>query len=343
MAYADDALVFLHNESDFLRLQQHLSTYSSASNALLNMSKTEVFPLSGIRNDRWSQFLINFNIRKWYDRSSSIPLRYLGFPMCFSTNQRNTFFTNLLDKIKSACLIHAERNLSIRGRVTVLNSLILSRLWHALRIFHLNKSQLNKLCSTASRFINNYSSISISFQTACLPRSEGGLGVINPKLQILKLQWRWLVPLLLTFPTSHIDPVDASPPNRISVPYSKFILHHASSLTRHHPLHTSYLWPLLFPACRPSYLTQSPFHPFATIFDIIDSLLCRAYDNVKINLYTSLLLPLPEIIHPSRILTNRPPTLQHSYPQRNISKALSSRPSWDPIFLHMIQRVSNSD
>ncbi|KAG2196992.1 hypothetical protein INT47_006939 [Mucor saturninus] len=125
LAYADDAIVFLHNQNDFDRLQVHLSTYSSVSNDLLNMSKTEVLPLSGTLNTNRKQFLQPFNI-----------------PKC------------------------------------------------------------------------------ISFQTCCLRRTLGGLGVIDPIIQSIKLQWGWLTPLLLTFPSSPVDTDIASPTNRISIPYS---------------------------------------------------------------------------------------------------------------------------
>ncbi|KAI9267751.1 hypothetical protein EDC94DRAFT_601874 [Helicostylum pulchrum] len=197
--------------------------------------------------------------------------------MSFSTAQSNISFNNLLEKIEISCQIHFERQLSICGRVTVLNTLILSRLWHVLLIFSLTRTQLAKICGIASCFINNNSSISIGFQAACLPRSAGGLGFIYPKLQILKIQWRWQVSLFQKLPSSPIDSSLSSPPNKISHPYSKFLLTRAHSFASHSLPRPSYVWPLLFSTCRPSYLTQSPLKPF---LHIIDSVLCRAYDNI---------------------------------------------------------------
>lgn len=47
LASADDTLVFVRNESDFLRLQVLLDNYMQASNALLNYHKTTAISLSG--------------------------------------------------------------------------------------------------------------------------------------------------------------------------------------------------------------------------------------------------------------------------------------------------------
>lgn len=58
------------------------------------------------------------------------------------------------------------------------------------------------------------------------------------------------------------------------------------------------------------YLTQSPIILFLRIFHIIDTLLCRTYDNISISLNTSLHLPLTKVIHPS--LNPTSPTLTHS-------------------------------
>lgn len=91
------------------------STYYAASNAMLNTFKTEAFPLSGTPNSGWRQFLHTSDIDKWYDRSSSQPLIYLGYPMCFSTAQRNTYFDTLLTKIRISCQLHSARNLSLCG------------------------------------------------------------------------------------------------------------------------------------------------------------------------------------------------------------------------------------
>ncbi|KAI9362850.1 hypothetical protein BD770DRAFT_407917 [Pilaira anomala] len=172
LAYADDALVLLNTQSNFVRLQYHLlQTYCQASNTKLNITETEAFPLSGIADPQWKSFLQPYNISQWFDHKSFSPLRYLGYPAFFSTSQKTVFFDKLLQTITTSCQIHSQRQLFIRGRVTVLNTLILSRLWHVLRLFPLTKQQLAKLKN--SLLCRSYSGVNINLPTSlCLPVSE---------------------------------------------------------------------------------------------------------------------------------------------------------------------------
>ncbi|KAG1140783.1 hypothetical protein G6F37_009190 [Rhizopus arrhizus] len=76
----------------------------------------------------WIAFLAAQGISKWYDHSSPSPLRYLGFPLIQSFHQRRYLEQQLLQTVKSQCTIYSQRRLSIKGRVTIVNALILSKL-----------------------------------------------------------------------------------------------------------------------------------------------------------------------------------------------------------------------
>ncbi|KAG0775157.1 hypothetical protein G6F22_013513 [Rhizopus arrhizus] len=227
LAYADDVLVFLKSPSDFNRLQQAVSIYASASNAMLNYSKTQAFSLSSDPNPTWQQFLITQNIHSWHDCRSTDSLIYLGYPVYSSTSQRNLFVDQLTSKIALSCQIHSQRNLSIRGRVTVLNCLIFSKLWHVLRIVPLTQAQIAKIQGLGAKFLNSNSFPRISFATLCLPRSKGGLGALDPAVQIQALQWRWLLPMLLS---SSPDPSSTALFPRSLYPSVPYVSHHCYSL-----------------------------------------------------------------------------------------------------------------
>jgi hypothetical protein len=131
--------------------------------------------------------------------------RYLGYPICASLTQRNTAFTNLYTSIKQSCFMHSQRQLSIRGHATVLNSLILSKLWHILRVFNLTQEQISSLQNLGSTFINHHIYPRLSNNVIQLPRHQGGLDVLNIATQQSAFQWRWLSPLLWSDPTSHSE------------------------------------------------------------------------------------------------------------------------------------------
>lgn len=103
--YADDTLVILNNQDDFQTLQAAYATYSEVSNAKLNYEKTEAFALNGTSSEALKQFLVGHGIARWHSLSSTAPLRYLGFQLCFSTTQRNNYGRTITDKIQNACSI----------------------------------------------------------------------------------------------------------------------------------------------------------------------------------------------------------------------------------------------
>ncbi|KAG0901624.1 hypothetical protein G6F33_013001 [Rhizopus arrhizus] len=177
LAYADDVCVFLSSPADFLRLQHHLQTYGQVSNAKVNLSKTEAIFLNGKSSSQWQQLLTQHQILKWHDHTKSQPLRYLGFPVIQSIAQRRYVEDQLLQNIKTQCSIYSQRNLSIRGRVTVTNTLLLSKLWYSLRVISLPKSFFCQIRSTIYQFISKGIKPGFRYALFCQPLSKGGLGL----------------------------------------------------------------------------------------------------------------------------------------------------------------------
>ncbi|KAG1370529.1 hypothetical protein G6F61_011957 [Rhizopus arrhizus] len=236
LAYADDVLCLLHDPGDLRVLQSHLALYSRASNAKVNFHKTQVLSLSGsplIYSSVWRNPLLNHNISHRHDCRSLEPLIYLGFPLCSSPAQRNFFLNNLLHKIRISCNLHSQRSLSIRGRVTILNSFILSKLWHVLRLTSAPLSFFDKVKSLMPSFFTFRMFPKISLSSMCRPRSLGSLGVLDPVIHQGALQLRWIIPLLSDCVTGPLSTFWVSPVlNRASIilpRLTKFLLHHPSS------------------------------------------------------------------------------------------------------------------
>ncbi|KAG1040161.1 hypothetical protein G6F43_012343 [Rhizopus delemar] len=190
LAYADDVCVFLSSPADFLRLQHHLQTYDQVFNAKVNLSKTEAIFLSGKNSNQWQQILAQHQILKWHDHTKSQPLHYLGFPVIQSIAQRRYVEDHLLQNIKTQCSIYSQRILSIRGRVTVTNSLLLSKLWYSLRVVSLPKSFFRQIRSTIYQFISKGIKPGFRYALFCQPLSKGGLGLLDPFIQHYSLQVR---------------------------------------------------------------------------------------------------------------------------------------------------------
>ncbi|KAG0934661.1 hypothetical protein G6F30_009715 [Rhizopus arrhizus] len=307
LAYADDVLFLLNDPSDLTSLQEHLSLYSRASNARVNFHKTEALSLSGARLDPdsvWHTPLLSHRITRWHDCRSPQPVIYLGYPLSTSTSQRDRYLETILCKIKSACVLHSQRSLSIRGRVTIVNSLILSKLWHILRVVSVPLSFLDKVRSIVSSFLTWRLFPRIGLATMCLPRSSGGLGVLDPQVQQGALQLRWILPLLSVAPVNSDSASWSSSDitNSIVLPrlldYMLFHLQAWSPSIISINLDTFDIrLPYMFKDLRPPAL-RLPNGIFSLFFRCLD-MLPKPFDHVVINPQTALQLPISAIILPA--------------------------------------------
>lgn len=178
LAYADDTMVILQHPFEFYALQDIIGKYKHASNASLNYHKTSALSLSGRPLSFWSTFLSYNGISKWHDKNSPEAFMYLGYSLCSSIQQRSFYANHTVQKTNQLCTLFKSRTLTMRGGVTVSNTLILSKWWHSLQLFSLTKSQQQNIRSLLASFINNNSKITcFSYQQLTIPLKHGGLEV----------------------------------------------------------------------------------------------------------------------------------------------------------------------
>ncbi|KAG1450088.1 hypothetical protein G6F56_008451 [Rhizopus delemar] len=67
----------------------------------------------------------------------------------------------------------------VRARATVINALVLSKLWHVLRITSITLFFLDQTRSCVSKFLTSSIFPRISFDIICLPHKAGGLGILD--------------------------------------------------------------------------------------------------------------------------------------------------------------------
>ncbi|KAG0806624.1 hypothetical protein G6F20_010985 [Rhizopus arrhizus] len=278
LAYADDVCVFLHSFEDYHRLQHHLNRYSLVSNAKVNIHKTEAFSLDGRPYPEWIEFFSTQGITKWHDHTSPSPLRYLGFPLIQSLTQRRYLEGHLLQLVKTQCDIYSQRQLSIRGRATIANSLILSKIWYVLRLVHLPKNFFKQLRSIVYQFVWRNCKPSIKYAQLCSPLQSGGLGLLDPLIQQHNLQIRWIEQLLA-------DPL----PHSCSQPY---LLDH---MRRFHSAGSGTRLAMFFPSLRaPTSAHSNNF--MVNIFAAMDSFGLDDLPSVTCNVATLFVLPLSSVL-----------------------------------------------
>ncbi|KAK4522014.1 uncharacterized protein ATC70_004553 [Mucor velutinosus] len=196
LCYADDVLVFVHDRTDLDRLQIRMSRYCGASNAKFNHNKVEAFSVYGRDTwDLWKDSLAEIHINHLHSVEDDVPLIYLGYPLVQSRLQRVNYMASLITKTKIATQIHSIRSLSVVGRATVLNSLLLSKLWYILRVTPSTLADFKQLRSLAIQFLRKNIFPVIPWKVWTHPKDQGGLGVID--FQASALYFRWLQPLLV--------------------------------------------------------------------------------------------------------------------------------------------------
>lgn len=155
MAYADDICVILKEPTNCALLKDKLEIYSTISNAKFNQDKTEAFSLNGKEDDTWKEFLEADHVRVYYSYKSIGAFRYLGYEMIYTAQQRAYVQQQLLSKIKTSINIYSQRQLFLKGRATVMNTLILSKLWYVLRVFYPTRCFFKQLQKMMFQYVWN--------------------------------------------------------------------------------------------------------------------------------------------------------------------------------------------
>ncbi|GAN09494.1 hypothetical protein MAM1_0271c09024 [Mucor ambiguus] len=139
---------------DLRLLKCYMDLFCRASNAHLNYSKVGAFPLSSCNTSGyWSQALVNLNIHYLHTASDPKPLIYLGFPLTQSTLQCTNSMAALIQKLRKTLQPHFCRSVSVLGKATIANKLLLSKCWYILRVIPLIQKGIQQITSVAIQFL----------------------------------------------------------------------------------------------------------------------------------------------------------------------------------------------
>lgn len=193
---ADDSLIFISNHLQFDRLFDTLKHFGKLSGCNLNISKSNAFHVGPARHCA-TKFYADSGLQ-W----PSDYITYLGIKIPtskFSLEQSfNLNLTPKLTSIKIICNIWGKYNLTFFGKITIIKSLIFSRLLYPLTCTP---------CIPPKRFIKDLNLILFKFiwegkwerakrDTLICPIEEGGIGMIHLESYIAATQLQWTRDLL---------------------------------------------------------------------------------------------------------------------------------------------------
>ena len=197
LSYADDLEVFLSCPEEWSVLMSVLDMYGRASNAKVNISKTVMVSLSGVAHSAWVALADSAGLQ-WHDAHSRGAVRYLGYPLYHNESQLQDYLNGVLVKVQRHSNLLKQRNLSIRGAGLVANSLLLSKVYHLLRVVPgggATESWVMALKKVVREYLVPFRP-GVAWSTLCIPRKFGGVGLVDIADQSLALHLVYLQRLL---------------------------------------------------------------------------------------------------------------------------------------------------
>ena len=188
-AYADDTLFYITGKESLLRLDQLLEDFENATGTKLNRNKCR-----GVWIGKDSHRMtgpLNFNWKETHLKTLGVLFDREG------QDQLQPNWTPILQKIEKTIHAWKRHNLSLKGRVLVLNSLVMSKIWHTAQVIPLPEQEtLSKLNSTLQDYLWDNKKTKINRKQLQQTTKDGGLNLTDIQTKFDALQARWATKLL---------------------------------------------------------------------------------------------------------------------------------------------------
>lgn len=182
--FADDTTCMLADEASLKELLATLETYEKWSGLKINKSKTQVLS-PGRERDGLSMI---------HGMPIVSKAKILGIWLDIDVSEEALYQNNykpIMDKIRNVCGAWSQRGLSIKGKITVANSLLVSLLQYPSSIIYTPERVFREYKQTISAFLWNDRRPKISYESIIQPVDSGGLKLIDlrTRVQVNLLQW----------------------------------------------------------------------------------------------------------------------------------------------------------
>lgn len=193
LAFADDIMIFFDGKIDSLQtIAGALDVFQNVSGLSMNKDKTSIFHTGLNQIEAETISTLGF-------QSCTLPICYLGLPL----QQRKLTkaeYSPLTDSIAARFNHWAVKSLSFACRLQLINSVIYSLINFWFSAFALPKGCLKAIEQLCNRFLwagdlTKRASAKVSWNSCCLPKDEGGLGLRNLSIwnKVLNLRLAWVL------------------------------------------------------------------------------------------------------------------------------------------------------
>ena len=185
LQYADDTQIFLTNDTSITEVFRQLEYYEEATGAKVNIQKTE-----GLLMGKWkNRHDKPFDCKWTNDKVCALGL-WIG-----NKDTSEITFVEQLAKIKRKGTFWKPRKISLIGRVQVVNTFLLSRLWYRTEIFSIPPPILKELDKYLLDFVWAGKKHEVHKDLLRADLEKGGLKLTNIQNKIAAQRMVWLTKL----------------------------------------------------------------------------------------------------------------------------------------------------
>ena len=180
--YADDATVFVNDEESVEELVKQLGHFGDVSGLELNVSKSKLMWLGADRLKRQSVCGIPS-----VDKVKILGVWFSSTECCISQN-----LNPVLNQIQSTVNRWSQRDLSLKGRITVSKSLLISKLVYVMSCIVIPDANLKSIQSLIMKYVWRGRPPKVKAKVLCQSISDGGLGAVDTQAMYISLMLSWV-------------------------------------------------------------------------------------------------------------------------------------------------------
>lgn len=177
IAYADDVSIIISDKEDIRKLQATLDTYSRASGAKINITKSRILPLGG-----WDERINILDIQYTHQ------LKILGITFARTTEHscRHTW-TGVVGKVRGMASQAYSRDLCLTQRIWYAHTYLLSVLWYTAQVLPPTQEATRQITAVVTRYLWKGNIFRVPVSILYNEPQAGGLGLVDLQAKCLTL------------------------------------------------------------------------------------------------------------------------------------------------------------
>ncbi len=177
--YADDTTLLVEDVQSVMRAMSILKKYCKGSGAKVNVEKSVYMRIGKVEH-----LPQHIHLKKEEEH-----IKILGIWVGMDFNKADVFnWEGVLKGIESRLRFWKLRNLTLKGKVLVINALMLSKIWYVLSVNSLPYEYVKRIKESVLDFLRGKGRAKIAYDTLIGGNEKGGLGLLDPLLRMKTLR-----------------------------------------------------------------------------------------------------------------------------------------------------------